>query len=188
MVVLVYGYDGSGPGHWQRWLENELRRLGIATQFPDLSNPASPDKNTWVEELAAVVYGATAPVILVAHSLGCWAVDHFVDRYGAKHIESALLVAPPSPHLIFEPVESFFPPPRNPEAWAPIAAKSLIVGSDDDDFIGADELREIGSRLGLSVRLECSAGHINPSSGFGPWPFSLDWVLSRAILESQASG
>jgi len=28
MIVIVHGYDGSEPGHWQRWLHDELRAAG----------------------------------------------------------------------------------------------------------------------------------------------------------------
>jgi predicted alpha/beta hydrolase family esterase len=29
MIVIVHGYDGSGAGHWQRWLEAELRQRRV---------------------------------------------------------------------------------------------------------------------------------------------------------------
>ena len=35
MIVLVYGYDGSGPGHWQRWLHDALRQSGVPVVFPE---------------------------------------------------------------------------------------------------------------------------------------------------------
>lgn len=179
MVVLVYGYDGSGPGHWQRWLEAELRQREIAVEFPELPEPTAPKKDAWVGELARVVAAAQAPVTFVAHSLGCWAVDHYVHEHGTCRLRSALLVAPPSPFLIFEPVESFLPPPRNAAAWAAIARHSLLVGSDDDDFTSVSELLRIAEQIGIASRLVHGAGHINTASGFGSWPFALDWVMNQ---------
>lgn len=176
MIVLVYGYDGSGPGHWQRWLEEQLREQKVPFRFPELSDPLGPQKDDWVSELAAVVAAATRPVTFVAHSLGCWAVDHFLNEHGSGKVHAALMVAPPSPHLLFEPVESFLPPPRNRQAWASIAADSLFVNSDDDDFASSDEIAAIAADLGVRYELLANAGHINTASGYGPWPFALEWA------------
>jgi predicted alpha/beta hydrolase family esterase len=181
MIVFVYGYDGSGAGHWQRWLEHQLRNRRVDLQFPDLPEPTAPRKDVWVRELARLVVGSPTPVILIAHSLGCWAVDHLLNEHGAANVHAALLVAPPSPFLLFEPVESFLPPPRNRSAWAPIAGRSLLVGSDDDDFTSPDELRQIGEQIGVAVHMLAGAGHINAASGFGPWPFALAWVQRAAV-------
>jgi predicted alpha/beta hydrolase family esterase len=176
MIVIVYGYDGSGPEHWQRWLHGELDGLGAAVEFPELPDPLEPRKDTWVAELRAIVERAPEPVTFVCHSLGCWAVDHLLAERGAAGIHAALLVAPPSPHLIFEPVDSFLPPPCRHEAWAPLAQRSLLVGSDNDDFTAPEEFGEIASKLGVAHQIIPGAGHINAISGFGPWPFALEWV------------
>jgi predicted alpha/beta hydrolase family esterase len=176
MVIIVYGYDGSGPGHWQRWLHDELRRRGAPVLFPELPDPTEPSKDAWVAELAERVDAAATPVTFVCHSLGCWALDHLLAERGAHGVQGALLVAPPSPHLIFEPVESFLPPPRRREAWAPLAAHSLLVGSDNDEFSGPGECAEIATTLGIGYHHIPGAGHINVASGYGPWPWALEWV------------
>jgi predicted alpha/beta hydrolase family esterase len=176
MVVIVYGYEGSGPGHWQRWLERELRQRGEAVAFPELARPSEPRCEEWVEELARVVAASPTPVTFVAHSLGCWAVDHFLARHGTEWVRAALLVAPPSPYLLFEPVQSFFPPPQRPAVWEPIARRSLLVGSDNDPYIEPAELEQIARRLGIPLQILTGAGHINIEAGFGPWPFALQWL------------
>ena len=175
MIVLVYGYEGSGPGHWQRWLQGELQRRDAAFAFPELSEPLAPDKDRWLAELAQVVEAAAEPVTLVAHSLGCWLVDHFINERGGERLHAALLVAPPSPHLIFEAVDSFLPPPRRREAWATIAAHSLIVSSDNDEFATAAEIEAIATDLNVQYQMIPDAGHINSASGYGPWRFALVW-------------
>lgn len=182
MIVIVYGYDGSGPGHWQRWLEDELRARGAAVAFPELPEPLAPQRDAWVAQLRALVDAAPAPVTFVAHSLGCWAVDHLLAERGAANVHAALLVAPPSPFLLFEPVESFLPPPQDPAAWAPIAARSLLIGSDDDDFTSAEEFAAIARGLGIAFEALPGAGHINTASGFGPWPRPLAWLRAVGAL------
>lgn len=179
MIVIVYGYDGSGPGHWQRWLADELRANSIPVQFPELPEPLDPQRDAWVEALRAIVDDAKEPVTFVCHSLGCWALDHLIAERGTKGMHAALLVAPPSPHLIFEPIDSFLPPPQAAAAWAPIAPRSLLIGSDDDEFTAAEEFAEIAARLGMPFERLAGAGHINVASGFGPWPRTLAWL--RAV-------
>lgn len=176
MVIIVYGYDGSGAGHWQRWLFAELRSQGRTVLFPELPDPLHPKKDVWVAELARLVETATTPATFVCHSLGCWAVDHLLAERGPDGVHAALLVSPPSPFLMFEPVESFLPPPRKRETWVSVASRSLVVGSDDDDFTSADELEEIAKAIGVEHRIIPGAGHINVASGYGPWPFAIEWV------------
>lgn len=176
MILLVHGYEGSGPGHWQRWLAAELTQRQIPHAFPDLPDASAPDCNTWVEVLERQVAAAPSPVTLVAHSLGCWAVDHLVARRGTTGLEAVLLVAPPSPFLWIDAVASFLPPPQDAAAWAPLAAASRLVGSDNDDYTSEEEFREIAARLGMPFEFLPGAGHINVDSGHGPWPWVLRWL------------
>jgi len=182
MVVIVYGYDGSGPGHWQRWLEAELRRRAVPVLFPELPEPAAPRKDVWVATLAETLAAQREPVTLVCHSLGCWAVDHVFAEHGLLGVRGALLVAPPSPFLVFEPVETFFPPPRQRSTWTPIAARTLLVGSDNDEFTSAEEFEEIARSIGVRCQIIPDAGHINIASGHGPWPFALEWLQAVGAL------
>jgi predicted alpha/beta hydrolase family esterase len=183
MVVLVYGYEGSGPGHWQRWLEVQLHELGVPVLFPELPAPGAPQRDDWVEALSNVVAGAgAAPLTFVCHSLGCWAVDHLLAEHPLPSARAALLVAPPSPFLVFDAVDSFFPPPRRRDAWAPLASRTLVVGSDDDDFTSVEELEAIAGQLGVGCHIITRAGHINTASGYGPFPFALAWLRAVGAL------
>lgn len=189
MIVIVHGYEGSGPGHWQRWLYDELRARRTPVAFPELPSPAAPDKDAWVAALDAVIAPATSPVTLVCHSLGCWALDHWLAAGApnagaarASRVRAALLVSPPSPLLPFEPVESFLPPPRRRECWAPFAARTLVVGSDDDDYASDGEIADVARALGTAYRIIPGAGHINVDSGYGPWPFALDWLATVGAI------
>ncbi|MFN8543625.1 MAG: alpha/beta fold hydrolase [Candidatus Binatia bacterium] len=184
MILIVHGYDGSGPGHWQRWLAAELARRDVPVAFPELPSPTAPDRDAWVSALAAEIAAAGGePVTLVCHSLGCWAADHLVATYGARGLHGALLAAPPSPALLFEPVESFLPPPRRRDAWAPIAERTLLVGSDDDPYTALDEFEVLAAALGIPFRQEPGAGHVNVESGHGPWPFVLDWLVEVGAID-----
>ena len=187
MIVIVHGYDGSGPGHWQRWLAHELRQRDVPVVMPDLPDPTAPQKDRWVAALADIAAHAGTPVVFVCHSLGCWAVDHLFTERGTLGAYAALLVAPPPLYLLFEAADSFFPPPCRREVWAPLAARTLLVGSDNDDFTTPGEFEQIAGKLGVRSRLIAGAGHINIESGYGPWPFALEWLEAVGALSSTAA-
>ena len=177
MIVIVHGYDGSGPGHWQRWLEHELHQCAVPVSFPDLPEPTAPRKDAWVDALADILAAAPGtPITFVCHSLGCWAVDHLLAERHPAGVHAALLVAPPSPFLLFEPVESFLPPPQRRDVWSPLAARTLLVGSDNDEFTSAEEFHTIATALGVACQIIAGGGHINVAAGYGPWPFVLQWL------------
>jgi predicted alpha/beta hydrolase family esterase len=84
--------------------------------------------------------------------------------------------------LLFRPVDSFLPPPCRPEVWAPLAARTLLVGSDNDDFTTPEELEGIAGKLGIGLQIVPNAGHINIDSGYGPWPFALEWLAASGAI------
>jgi len=176
MIVIVHGYDGSGPGHWQHWLFEQLESRGLSARFPQLPAPTEPECEVWVEALARLVAASPEPVAFVAHSLGVWTVDHYLKKHGSARVRAALLVAPPSPFSLFEPIQSFLPPPRDRAAWSAIADSTLLLGSDNDDHAGDDEIVELGERLGVETRILSGVGHINAATGFGPFPLALEWL------------
>lgn len=182
MIVLVHGYDGSGPGHWQHWLHGELVTMGAPVAFPALPAPTAPEKDVWVAALGDILDGEHGPVTVVAHSLGCWAVDHYVAQKGSERLRAALLVAPPSPYSLFEPIQSFLPPPQSKAAWSAVAESTLVVGSDNDDYAGPEEFEALARALDVSFELLEGAGHINAPAGFGPWPFALQWLRRVGAL------
>ena len=69
-VLIVPGWYGSGPAHWQTiWEQNHPEYLRVAQN--DWRSVHRPD---WVQALDRAVRSASGDVILVAHSLGCLAV------------------------------------------------------------------------------------------------------------------
>jgi hypothetical protein len=109
-------------------------------------------------------------------------VDHLFTERGLVGVQAVLLVAPPSPYLLFEPVDSFFPPPCRRDVWAPIAARTLLVGSDNDDVTTPEEIDGIAKTLGIRSHIIPGGRHINIDSGHGPWPFALEWLEETGAI------
>jgi len=160
-VLVLPGIGGSGPEHWQTLWERqhpEYRRV----QVPDWDRP---DVGEWVAALSAAVTTAAAPVVVVAHSLGCLTVAHYVGRGG--RLAAALLVAVPDPTGPEFPVvaQSF-----DGFARAPFGFDSRVVASRDDPYASFDFAAGCARAWGSALTDVGKAGHINAASGLGDWP------------------
>ncbi len=164
--LILHGWQGSGPGHWQTWLAERLREDGHDVRYPALPDPDHPRLAAWLAALEAERRpGAT----VICHSLGCILWLHHQWRGGAA-APRVLLVAPPCLDPPPPDFADFFPVPRE----ASVGVNARLVCSDDDPYC-ASPAGVYGTRLGTPVDLLPGAGHINPEAGFGPWPAGLDW-------------
>jgi len=72
-VLVVPGLGGSGPDHWQTRWEREHGYVRVEQAEWD-----QPQPNAWVAQLERVLASQNAPCVLVAHSLGCALIAHWV--------------------------------------------------------------------------------------------------------------
>ncbi len=164
--LVLHGLGGSGPGHWQSWLAERLRDAGHDVRFPALPDPDEPALGPWLEALGAERAPGGGEVV-VAHSLGCLLWLHH-RAAGGPPAERALLVAPPGPSAARETpaIGRFLPVPltgddgarwvtSDEDPYCPEGAKTLFTGPFD---------------------VLAGAGHVNPESGFGPWPSAEGWA------------
>lgn len=170
-ILLVPGLGGSGPDHWQsRW----EAKLSTARRIEQLDWD-QPQRDPWVEGIVAAVLAAERPTVLVAHSLGVWAVAHAGPRLaeGAAKgkVAGALLVAPPDADKLadfpeIEPAFADFTP-------TPLPFPALVIGSSNDPFATKAGAESLAAALGATFVDAGEAGHINADSGHGPWPEGL---------------
>lgn len=160
-VIVLPGYGGSGPQHWQSLWE-AAQPLYRRFQPSCWERPLIGD---WLEALDRAVQAAEQPVILLAHSLSCLLVAHWAARGGRA--AGAMLVAPPDPQGPVYPDDAvgFDPLPTQRFGWP-----TLMVVSENDPY-GSPEFaggcaRDWGADL-ISVG---PLGHINSASGIGDWP------------------
>ncbi|MFI0718852.1 RBBP9/YdeN family alpha/beta hydrolase [Streptomyces sp. NPDC021224] len=175
--VVIPGIDGSDELHWQSRWQQEWD--GAAVRIAPGSWTA-PELADWVravqagyEAVGGAAGGAAEPVVLVAHSLGCWAAACWLAEVRPAGV-AAFLVAPPDPRG-----------PAFPRAAAPsfagLAARTLpcpavVVAGEDDPY--CDPGVSAGLARGWGARWESGGahGHLNSASGLGDWP------AGRALL------
>lgn len=164
--LILHGYQGSGPGHWQSWLAGRLRSGDATVHFPDLPDPDDPRLEAWLDALEREMEQFPAPPIVICHSAGCLLWLHHVAR-GGKPAERVLLVAPASADAVPESLEHFFPAPDV------TLDNARLVATDNDPYCPAGAANVYP---GLPTDVLPGDGHINTDSGYGPWPAVEAWA------------
>lgn len=181
--VILHGWQNHRPvGHWQHWLAGRLADLGHEVAYPQLPEPDDPDLAVWLGQLRTLLAGPRErPVTVVCHSLACALWLHAVARgERAAPVERVLLVAPPSGGFLRQhpQVAAFAPPPLTHRQVAGAAGRTRVVCGDDDPCCPEGGAAEFAAPLGLPADVVTGGGHLNPDSGYGPWPSVLDWCLA----------
>ena len=187
--LILHGYTGSGPGHWQSWLAERLSRRGHDVRFPTLPQPDSPHLDEWLSALGREL-GDRDPdrLVVLAHSLGSLLWLHHVARHRARIATRVLLVAPPGPHWSEPSVHGFSPAALDADGIRTSADETCLIGTADDPYCTEAELRDYASEAGLELVLLPDGGHLNTEAGFGPWPPVEDWALHGTAIAARSTG
>jgi predicted alpha/beta hydrolase family esterase len=187
VVLMVPGFTGSGPGHWQSFWEREEPAYRRVEQR-DWDHP-EPDE--WVEALDRAVRAAAGPgagaggaqVVLVGHSLGCTTIAKWAGAREAGPVVAAMLVAPSDVEAGTAPpeVRCFAPIPLRP-----LPFPSLVVTSTDDPLVTFPRAGTFARSWGARLVSIGSAGHIHTAAGYGPWPEGHEML--RGLLRGEPGG
>lgn len=166
-ILILPGRGDSGPDHWQSRWENKLSTAQRVQQ----DNWTHPLRAHWVARIVTAVAQARNPVVLVTHSLGGIAAVWAAHQAEAGKIAGAYIVAPPSDERMREA-------PEIDDAFAPVPRQNLpfptvLVASRNDPRAAYAWSEAIAASWGADLVDAGEAGHINPESGFGPWPEGL---------------
>lgn len=163
--LIVPGWQGSSEDHWQSHWHGTLPNSARVEQADWLT----PQRQDWVTALEQAIAADEAPVILIAHSLGCITVAHWAAQASPallRRVRGALLVAPAD---VERPACS--PALRN---FAPIPMRTLpfpsqVVTSDNDPAVSAPRAMQLARAWGAEAGVLGGAGHINVKSGHRRW-------------------
>lgn len=178
-VLIVPGLRDHVAQHWQTLLAAEWP--GAQTVPP--MGREDIDCARRVDAIEAAVSAIEGRVILVAHSGGCVMVAHWAQttRY-ATRIQGALMATPPD----FEtPMPEGYPTIEalRMGGWLPVPRrllpfKSLVALSENDPLGDLNAVQKLAHDWQAETVNLGRVGHLNPASGFGPWPQAKD-LLTR---------
>jgi hypothetical protein len=175
-VLVIPGLHGSGPAHWQTWLQSRLPGA-VRVEQDDWEHA---DLEAWSARIAGVLDQAPdLPHVAVAHSFGCLALAHCLGQR-RQHprrddrpagVQGALLVAPAEP-------ERFHIADRLPHQGLDVPA--MVFASETDPWMTLASARHWAAVWGANILNLGDVGHINTEAGFGPLPRAL--YLTQAFI------
>jgi uncharacterized protein len=184
--LILHGYLGSGPDHWQSRLAGSLRARGERVSYPQLPDPEQPQPAAWRSALAAELQAQHGELTVIAHSLACilWLHHCAVAVTAGARPARVLLVAPPSLAGAPPALAPFFPVPLERGRVAAAAAETRLVCAPDDPYCPEDAAIVYGEPLALEVDVLPGGGHLNVESGYGRWPAVEEWCYGASAITS----
>lgn len=160
-ILVLPGWQNSGPTHWQSRWEHLLPDMVRVQQ----DNWETPQREDWVAALDQAILQCRKPVLLIGHSLGCITIAHWA-RLHRHRVAGALLVAPADVErrTVAPALRRFAPIPLSR-----LPFPSLVIASDNDRCCAAWRAAELADQWGAELHLLYGAGHINADSGLGDW-------------------
>ncbi|MGW5645313.1 RBBP9/YdeN family alpha/beta hydrolase [Saccharopolyspora sp. NPDC003752] len=185
-VVIVPGLRDHVADHWQTHLAGKLpnTRTVPPLEHDKLSREAR------VAELDRVVADIEGPIVIVAHSAGVMITVHWAQRH-AREIRGALLATPPD----FESrLPDGYPVPDDLDrnGWLPTPREllpfpSIVAASTNDPLARLAQVAELARDWGSRLVDLGAVGHLNPASGYGPWPRAEEFVRELARTHEDAA-
>ncbi len=162
-VLILPGWQNSGPGHWQsRW---ERSHGYTRVEQHDWMRPLRGD---WIARLEEVLLGCDEPAVLVAHSLGCVQAAAWAAHSRNTHrVKAALLVAPPD--VARDDVRQMLPG-WSLASWQALPFKTVLLASSNDPFCDLARSRQFAAAWGAALVEAGPHGHLNADSGLDDWP------------------
>ncbi len=174
-IVMVPGWSSSGPDHWQsRWQRNLPHACRV--EQDDWYNA---NKDAWVGRLIATLATIERPAVIVAHSLGVITTVHALQKIPAGMVSGAFLVAPADVEQAnLWPETDGHTFDREGSGFASIPSETLtvpntLVASSNDPYCTYDRAQHFARAWGATLIEAGTLGHINVTSGHGPWPEGL---------------
>ena len=182
---MVPGLRDESAEHWQSLLVGELQNLGVPVRSVKPMGRENLDVHCawpcWTREAAA----ANGPLIMVGHSAGALTVAHWASQARGE-VRGALLAVPPN----FEvPLPAGYPllDALSAGGWLPLPRAalpfpSIVAASRNDPLATYEWVMQLAGDWHSRVVDLGDVGHLNPASGFGPWPCALELIAALDVL------
>ncbi len=184
-VLLLHGFTGSGPWHWQNWLLGQLSDRGVRAELPALPHPDRPVLDAWLDVLRDRLreVPAHAELVVAAHSCGAalWLHHAATIAPHGRRADRVLLVAPPDSTWQHPRVHGLVPYPVDARALRRAAGVTRLVAGTGDPYLPVRGAHELADALQVELDVLADGGHLNTDSGYGPWPAVLRWSLYGTV-------
>lgn len=185
-VLIVPGLRDHVAQHWQTLLAAELPRVALVPPM-GREDLACASRVLAIEHAAQKIDG---PVVIVAHSGGCVMLAHWAQMT-RRPVLGALLAVPPD----FErPMPEGYPTLGELHAggWLPVPRArlpfpSIVAASRNDPLARFERIEALARDWGSTLVDLGEVGHLNPASGYGPWPRAHEFIAQLAAPQAAAA-
>ncbi|MDN5248895.1 MAG: alpha/beta hydrolase [Alphaproteobacteria bacterium] len=162
--------------HWQeRWSEHIKTARLLAC--PNIHAEPAKLFQLWVDQIATVISTSSAPIVLICHSCAVAATCQAIQKLSQDNIEKikgGFFVSPAIFSFTEQNKISFI---NNLELSMYPAKKlsfpSFVLASNNDNKLDQKAVRDLSQALGGFFLDAGANGHIDETTGHGPWPEGL---------------
>jgi predicted alpha/beta hydrolase family esterase len=183
-VLIVPGLRDHVAQHWQTLLAPRLPAMGFDVRSVAPMGRDNLDCEARIEAVEREAGSISGPIVVVAHSGGCITVAHWAQRT-RRAVLGALLAVPPD----FErPMPEGYPAfnAMQSAGWLPVPRtrlpfRTIVAASRNDPLAAFARVEELAREWGAELADLGDVGHLNPASGFGPWPQAEVFIHQLAV-------
>jgi predicted alpha/beta hydrolase family esterase len=164
-IFFIHGYTASSKTDWYPQISEELKKLNIDFEVPDLPGGEHPHAEEWLSKLHEAVSKTEKPIVLVGHSLGTRTALLFLEKYGLT-AKAVFLIAAFSNSL---ENATAFPDEDYPDFFKHLIdinkvktlSEKFIVLHSKDDPLPFEQGVEISNDLGAKLIAYENKGHFS---------------------------
>lgn len=165
------------------WLKNKLEEKGIEVQVPQMPNPEAPKIDEWVPFIKNLVGEPDENTFFVGHSMGVQALLRYIAGID-KMVGGAVAVAGffklkdlegPEEESIAKP---WLETPMDTEKIKNNCPAVTALFSDDDPFVGLENVEIFKDRLNAKVLTFEKKGHFSEEQGVSEFDPIFDEVMA----------
>ncbi len=181
-AYIVHGYQAAPQHHWFPWLSGKLAEHNIATHCIALPESHHPDFHRWQQTLADTIATANQHTLLIAHSLGCITLLHYLSAQRPQRLGGLLLASGFDERLPRLPELDDYIGQARIDHTAIRAATPHIYHfiSDNDSIVPPALSHKLADTLGGHTDIIPQGGHLLGSDGFTELPPA--WQAVQNIL------
>lgn len=183
-VFLIHGWTGRNDKDWFPWVKDKFEKSGYEVVAPEMPNPDYPVIETWVNKLKEVVREVKPNDIFIGHSIGCQAIERYLQTLPAETtLDKVILVAPwvtlteaalDDPDQDNKIVAPWYHEPIDYDKIKKMA-RWIAIFSADDPWVSYEENKEIyRDKLNAKIVLENGKGHFTQEQGVREFPLLLE--------------
>ncbi|MFC4048422.1 RBBP9/YdeN family alpha/beta hydrolase [Actinomadura syzygii] len=160
-ILFVDGWLGPDPGDWQELWTRKLP----GSRRVEQDDWHLAERNKWVARLDEAITACTEPPVLVAHSLGCPTVAHWVADNPHRRVRAALMVTPADVERNITPeITGFAPIPQ-----IPFSFPTVVAASRNDHWMTPERAAAFAKSWNARLVDAGEVGHLTVTEGYGAW-------------------